>query len=357
MRDTKETLKYILKRVLLMVLTFSIIFVVCFILIRLLPLESSAGPGQDPETFYQMQVALGRMDRVAFTGNTSEDYEMKPVLEQLWNFLKNLFFPASYEAADGSLKYVSRWGYCWSANVGPKLSTPDELLFGKMPPTILINLYSMVLSVPLGLALGTFMALKKNKWQDHVLSVVVMLLISVPSFVYSFFVKFILGYELGWFPYEVASLDSVGSWFAPGMIMSMVLPVLSMSFGSIAGYARYTRAELTEVLTSDFMLLARTKGLTRSQATVRHAFRNSLVPIFPMLLGEILALLSGSMIIEEIFAVNGVGSLFINSITSKDYDVFQFVGLFYILIGLVGGLVVDISYGLVDPRIRMGGKK
>ena len=76
-----------------------------------------------------------------------------------------------------------------------------------------------------------------------------------------------------------------------------------------------------------------------------------------MLLGEILALLSGSMIIEEIFAVNGVGSLFINSITSKDYDVFQFVGLFYILIGLVGGLVVDISYGLVDPRIRMGGKK
>lgn len=137
----------------------------------------------------------------------------------------------------------------------------------------------------------------------------------------------------------------------------MILPVISMSFGSIAGYARYTRAELTEVLTSDFMLLARTKGLTRAQATIRHAFRNSLVPIFPMLLGEILSVLSGSMIIESIFSINGVGSLFLDSITARDYDVFQFVGMFYILIGLVGGLVVDISYGLVDPRIRMGGRK
>ena len=137
----------------------------------------------------------------------------------------------------------------------------------------------------------------------------------------------------------------------------MILPVISMSFGSIAGYARYTRAELTEVLTSDFVLLARTKGLSRGQATVRHAFRNSLVPIFPMLLGEILAVLSGSIIIETIFAVNGVGSLFLQSIQTRDYDVFQFVSMFYIFIGLVGGLVVDISYGIVDPRIRMGGGK
>ena len=105
------------------------------------------------------------------------------------------------------------------------------------------------------------------------------------------------------------------------------------------------------------MLLARTKGLSRGQATIRHAFRNSLVPIFPMLLGEILSVLSGSIIIESIFAVNGVGSLFLQSIQTRDYDVFQFVSMFYILIGLIGGLVVDISYGIVDPRIRMGGGK
>ena len=130
-----------------------------------------------------------------------------------------------------------------------------------------------------------------------------------------------------------------------------------MSFGTIAGFARYTRAELTEVLTSDFMLLARTKGLTRTQATLRHAFRNSLVPIFPMILGEFIAILSGSVIIEKIFDVGGVGGLFLNSITLRDYDVFLFVGMFYVLIGLMGGLVIDLSYGWIDPRIRMGGKK
>ena len=105
------------------------------------------------------------------------------------------------------------------------------------------------------------------------------------------------------------------------------------------------------------MLLARTKGLSRRQATVRHALRNSMVPIFPMLLGQILSVLSGSIVIENIFSINGVGSLFLQSIQMKDYDVFQFVGMFYVAIGLVGGLIVDVSYGLVDPRIRMGGRK
>lgn len=344
MRDAKEKLSYILKRILLMLLTFSIIFVICFILIRMLPLNPPTGAGTDVEKFYLQQVALGRM-----VDKGNGEYEAVPVLEQLWAFIKNLIAPSSYEI-DGQVYYVSRFGYSIAKN-----ATPDELLVSRFPPTILVNIYSMIFSVPLGLATGTYMALKKNKWQDNFLGIVVMLFISVPSFVYSFLVQYIFAFKLGWFPATRADFD--GSWFTPEMFSSMVLPVISMSFGSIAGYARYTRAELTEVLTSDFMLLARTKGLTRAQATVRHAFRNSLVPIFPMLLGEILAVLSGSMIIEAIFSINGVGSLFLDSITSRDYDVFQFVGMFYILIGLIGGLVVDISYGLVDPRIRMGGKK
>lgn len=347
MRDTKETLIYILKRVLLMLLTFSIIFVICFMLIRMLPLSSPGGAGKDEEQFYMMQVALGRM-RLSEDGTT---YENVPVIEQFGVFIKNLFFPSSYEV-NGEIHHVSRWGYSWYIS---KNSTPIELLMSRMPPTLLINIYSMIVSVPLGLAIGTYMALKKNKWQDHVLGIVIMLFISVPSFVYAFLVQYIFGYLLEWFPPMRADFN--GSWFSGEMFSSMVLPVLAMTFGSIAGYARYTRAELTEVLTSDFMLLARTKGLTRAQATVRHAFRNSLVPIFPMILGEILSVLSGSMIIESIFSVNGVGSLFLESITKRDYDVFQFVGMFYILIGLVGGLLVDISYGLVDPRIRMGGRK
>ena len=347
MRNSKEMLYYIIKRILLMFFTFAVIFVLCFILIRLLPLDAATGPGKDPKQFYMMQVALGRM-REAEDGT----YYKTPVLEQLVTFLKNLIVPATYETDDGVVHTASRWGYSWNISW---LMEPDKLLFSRFPPTVLINIYSIIVSVPLGLGLGMFMALKKDKWQDNVLSVLVMLLISVPSFVDAFLLQYVFAYKLNWFAATRADFD--GSWFTPVMFNSMVLPVISMSFGSIAGYARYTRAELTEVLTSDFMLLARTKGLSRGQATVRHAFRNSLVPIFPMLLGEILSVLSGSIIIESIFAVNGVGSLFLQSIQMKDYDVFQFVAMFYIFIGLVGGLVVDVSYGLVDPRIRMGGGK
>lgn len=345
MRNIRETLNYILKRILLMIFTFLVIFVICFALVRLLPVTVEAGPGKDPESYYKMYEALGRMYK-----NDQGKWVQTPVIEQFFYFIKNLFAPGMYEG-----KELSRWGYSWSIQW---LSTPDSLLFKQLPPTIILNLCASLFSVPLGIALGIYMALKKNKWQDGVLSVVVMLFISVPSFVYAFLVQYIFGYVLQWFPPTRADFNAAaGGWFAPQMLSSMVLPVISMSFGSIAAYSRYTRAELTEVLTSDFMLLARTKGLSRGQATVRHAFRNSLVPIFPMLLGEIIGLLSGSIIIENIFVINGVGSLFLQSIQTRDYDVFQFVSMFYIFIGLLGSLVVDVSYGIVDPRIRMGGGK
>lgn len=345
MRNVKETLMYVLKRILLMIFTFLVIFVICFALVRLLPVSFAGGPGKDPDSYYQMQEALGRMYQ-----NEQGEWVQTPIIQQFAHFVKNLFFPPVFEG-----KPLSRWGYSWEIQW---LSTPDSLLFKQLTPTIMLNLLASLFSVPIGIALGIYMALKKNKWQDAVLSVVVMLFISVPSFVYAFLVQYIFGYVLEWFPATRAEFDAAaGGWFAPEMLKSMVLPVISMSFGSIAGYSRYTRAELTEVLTSDFMLLARTKGLSRGQATVRHAFRNSLVPIFPMLLGQIIGLLSGSIIIESIFSINGVGSLFLQSIQMKDYDVFQFVSMFYILIGLLGSLVVDVSYGIVDPRIRMGGGK
>jgi ABC-type dipeptide/oligopeptide/nickel transport system permease component len=145
-------------------------------------------------------------------------------------------------------------------------------------------------------------------------------------------------------------------YFNKEMFLSMLPAVISMSFGSIAGYARSTRAELTEVLTSEFMLLARTKGLTKSQATVRHALRNAMVPIFPSIVGEFISVLSGSLIIEKIFSIPGVGGLYLTAINSKDYDFFMMLSMFYLLVSLVAGLVIDLSYGVIDPRIRMGEK-
>lgn len=335
-KSTKEMLLYILKRLVLLAFTFLVIFLICFVLVRLLPVSFDSGM-KDPDIFYKQMVAQGRYYLNTEDGN----YYPLPIIQQLWNFLGNLF---SGSDRPWGMSYKIDW-----------LASPVDVLSSRLAPTIMINIYSMIFSIPLGLALGIFMALKKNKWEDHVLSVLIMLVISVPSFIYAFLLQYLFAYVWQVLP-PVAESASVG-YFSPTYFRSIILPILSMSFGSIAGYARYTRAELTEVLTSDFMLLARTKGLTRAQATVRHAFRNSLVPIFPMILGEIISVLSGSMIIENIFQVNGVGGLYLDSIMKRDYDVFQYVSMFYILIGLIGTLVVDVSYGLVDPRIRMGSKK
>ena len=338
-KSTIDTLKYIGKRLLLMVLTFGIVFILCFILVRLLPINEDTGMG-DPEKFKLSMVAKGVYRRID-NGDGTYSYEMIPVFLQFINFFKNPFSGTDHPFG---YSYKIEW-----------LSSPADILGGRLAPTVLMNIYVMIVSVPVGLGLGTFMALRKNHWEDHVLSVLIMLVISVPSYVYAFVLQYLFGYVWQVLP-PMAASSTVG-YTSPTYFVSIILPVLSMCFGSIAGYARYTRAELTEVLTSDFMLLARTKGLTRGQATVRHAFRNSLVPIFPMILGEIIGVLSGSMIIEAIFNVNGVGGLYLQSIQSQDYDVFQFVSMFYIFIGLVGTLVVDVSYGIVDPRIRMGGGK
>jgi oligopeptide transport system permease protein len=181
-----------------------------------------------------------------------------------------------------------------------------------------------------------------------------MILVSVPSYVYAFLIQYFLCYKMKLFPLVMkAGTD----YFSKEMFLSMLPAVLSLSLSSIAGYARFTRAELTEVLTSEYLLLARTKGLTRAQTTVRHALRNAMVPIFPSIISEVIAVLGGSLIIESIFVVPGVGALYVDSITRLDYNFFLLLSGFYTIIGLVAGIVVDLSYGFIDPRIRMGSKK
>ena len=152
-------------------------------------------------------------------------------------------------------------------------------------------------------------------------------------------------------------MKSGTDWFSPEMFRSMLPAVLALSFGVIADFTRTTRAELTEVLTSEFMLLARTKGLTKAQATVRHALRNCFVVIVPSIFGDFISILGGSLIIEKIFAIPGVGGLTLNAIYAPDYNIFMLSTCFYTLISLAAGLVVDISYGFIDPRIRMGSRK
>ena len=321
--------KYVVKRVLFMLLTFIIIISVAFILIRLLPNVPVQQFGKDMELILQRRVRQGLMDR---------DGNPIPLMVQYFNFLKNTIIGGD-------------WGVSETLYIGQDCFS---IFLSKLPNTILVNAYSSLVAVPIGLILGIYAALKKNKWQDHLISTGVMVMVSVPSYVYAFLIQYFICFKLKLFPLVMEPGDNYFTW---EMIRSMIPPVLALSLSSIAGYARFTRAELTEVLTSEYLLLARTKGLTRAQTTMRHALRNAMVPIFPSIISEVIAVLSGSLIIESIFGVPGVGPLYVSSITAKDYNFFILLSTFYTVIGLVAGIVVDLSYGIIDPRIRMGSKK
>jgi len=318
-----EMLKYVIKRLFYMIIVFFIITLMCFVLIRMLPLPVL--PPEDSHT----KVLLMRREALGYN---------EPYLVQFWIFLKNIFTKFD-------------WGLSEKLYFGREVW---DIFSQKLPATMLVNFYSIILSIPFGIIIGIIAALKKNTWVDYTLSTVTMVVISVPSFVYAFLIQYIFCYKLKWFPFL---MKSGTDWFSPAMFRSMIPPIMALSFGTIASFTRTTRAELTEVLTSEFMLLARTKGLTKAQATVRHALRNCAVVIVPSIFGEFIGILGGAIIIEKIFAVPGVGGLTLNAITGLDYNIFMLSTCFYTAVGLLAGIVVDISYGFIDPRIRMGSRK
>ena len=315
--------KYVFQRLLLMVMTLLIITCMCFVLIRMLP------PAVLPPEDIHTAVIEARREAMGYN---------KPYLVQFGIFLKNV---------------ITKWDW----GVSDKLYFGQDvasIFFSKLPATMIVNLYSIILSIPIGILLGIWAAMKKNTWIDHTISTLTMVVISVPSFVYAFLIQYFLSFKLSLFPFL---MNSGTDWFSWGMFKSMLPAVMSLSFGVIAGFTRTTRAELTEVLTSEFMLLARTKGLSKRQATVRHALKNCMVVVVPAIFGEFISIMSGALIIERIFSVPGVGGLSLNAINGRDYPIFILVSVFYTTIGLLAGIVVDISYGFIDPRIRMGSKK
>ena len=318
--------KYVIKRILYMFLTMFVITVMCFVLIKLLPLPAVREMGRD------INLVLAKREKMGYN---------KPIMVQFFLYLKSIFTEWDWGVGEQMYEGLGIW----------------DVMMQKLPYTIIVNLYSILISIPLGIGLGIYAALKKNKWQDAVISTLVMVFISVPGYVYAFLVQYVFCFRLNWFPLQLASLSQAGSLFSGKMFLSMMPAVMSLSFGSIAGFTRYTRAELSEVLTGDYMLLARTKGLTKAQAISRHAMRNAMVVILPMVIGEFIGILGGSMIIENIFGIPGIGNLYVNSINVRDYNFFMALNIFYTLIGLASGIVIDISYGFIDPRIRMGSKK
>lgn len=332
-----------------MIITTFIILTLTFFLVKLLPLEPMTGTIAQQKAYCEKQTYLGYFIRTnmpnAKLGNAIEltengvttYYYNKPIILQYGAWLKGIFTQFN-------------WGV--SQYIVPG-NDAINIIGSRLGYTVSINVIAILIAIPLGFIFGIIAALNKNKPADHVISTLVMVMISVPSFVVISVLMLILAYSLHWVP----SVFPYGPNISFGeRCAGYVIPVCALCFGTVASFTRYTRAELCEVMSSEFLLLARTKGLSRGQSIVRHALRNSLVPIVPMIIGEFVGILSGSAILENLYSIPGIGNLFIKCINLHDYNVLLVDMAFYTIIGLAANLLVDISYGIVDPRIRMGAK-
>lgn len=319
--------RYIMKRIGLMLVTFLILVFITFYLMKLLP-DSYVPPfGTDPNQWEAIRIREG-LD--------------KPILEQFGIWIKNIF--NSPEGVNGPY-----FGYSFYEN-----RDVVKVLVSRIPETIKINIFPFLISVPLGILLGMIAALKKNTKVDHAISFFVMLFISIPSFVVAVLLQYFVVYKwklLG-SAFVLPGSDAQGNLWAS--IASRILPTIVLSTGMIAGWTRTLRAELTEVLTSEYMLLAKSKGLSTRQVTSRHAFRNAFVPFAPAIIGGFVSLMGGSIVIEEAFRVAGIGGVYIRAYGNRDIPLIMIIMMFYTAIGLLSSIVGDISYGFIDPRIKMG---
>lgn len=347
--------KYIIKRFFLAFVSLFIILSLTFVLLKLLPMEIPQGVMAETKlAFLQEQASNGYLiyspgvelsgygDPVATVttiGSTTTRHLFYkiPIIDQYASWLKGIF---------------TRWD--WGKSYAVEVNKDClQIILNGLPTTIKVNVISVIISVPLGILLGIVAALHKNKATDNIISTVVMVLISLPSFVLITFLMLIFGYNLKWLPTEWPK-----SYYAfSAKALGYIIPVIALSLGSICGYCRLTRAELCDVLSSEYLLLARTKGLTKRQSVIRHALRNAMVPILPSILAEIVGVLSGSMILEKLYNIPGIGSVFINALNQKDYNLLMVDMAIFTMIGLLASIILDLSYGFLDPRIRVGEKK
>ena len=348
-------LKYSIKRILLALLTAFIILSLTFFLVKSLGIKDTTFGAKENVryAFFMNQYNLGY---AVYYGE--EHPELGKILAQ-FHYVENgekvayYFYerPLILQYGSWISNVLTKWDWGVSAVIKP--NTPAiEIIATRLPTSLKINVISVILSVPLGIGLGILAGLKKNTWVDHLISTLVMIFISVPSFVVISLLIYFLCFQSKILP---------SSWALPSdniqkKILAYVIPVISLSFGSVCGYTRFVRAELCEVMSSEYLLLARTKGLTKNQAITRHALKNAFVPILPSILAEFIGVFGGSMILEKLYNIPGIGDLYIMSINQSDYNVLMVDMAIFTTVGLLAGIVLDLSYGFIDPRIRMGEK-
>ncbi len=270
---------------------------------------------------------------------TQEKALPKEILDSLYEHYK--LNDPWYTQYANYLKSIVTW------NLGPsfkyKSRTVNEIIKSGFPVSAILGLEALAISLCIGIAAGSISALKQNRWQDYGAMLFAVIGISIPSFILSAFLQYIFAIKLDLFP--------VARW---GSFAQSVLPALSLAALPTAFIARLTRANMVEILQLDYIKTAKSKGLSEQKVIIKHGLRNALLPVMTYL-GTLTAnILTGSFIIEKIFGIPGLGQWFINSVTNRDYTVIMGITVFYSIILLSMIFFVDLAYGWIDPRLKVG---
>lgn len=306
--------KYVLKRLCYMFVSLFIVITITFFLMKLMP----GSPFNDTKLNAQQKEIL------------NEKYGLNdPVALQYVNYLKNVV--------------TGDFGNSFQYHNMPVW----DLVKPRLIPSMEMGITAMVIGVVLGLVLGVAAATKQNTWVDYTTTIISVIAVSVPSFVLAVLLQYVFAVKLEWFP--------VAGWEG---FSTAILPSLVLSATVLATVARYIRAEMIEVLSSDYILLARAKGNSTLKVLFGHALRNALIPIITIIVPMLAGILTGTLTIENIFGVPGLGDQFVRSITTNDFSVIMATTILFSTLFIVSIFIVDILYGVIDPRIRVqGGKK
>ena len=359
---------YILKRIILVFPTLFVITIISFAISRLAP--------GDPA---ELKAGIGSSQGLSTGQGRDLNEKMIQLIRKQWNLDKPIFyFSISDKSTDKTfLKRIRfRWNglenqyHIWTMNVfkldfgnsfrdnQPVLDKIKE----RIPITLMLNLLSIFLAYLIAIPLGIFSAVKQHSLLDRISTVTVFILYSLPNFwIGTMLIIFFGGGDFfDWFPYaglysnNYESLSSIGKFL--DLSWHLVLPVIVYTYGSFAYLSRQMRVGMLEIIRQDYIRTARAKGLKENVVIYKHALRNSLIPIITILAYILPAMIGGSVIIETIFTIPGMGSLSFEAITSRDYPIVMAVFTISAVLTLIGILIADLLYSVVDPRITFEGK-
>ncbi len=335
--------KYVLKRVVYMLFVLIVLSLLLYLVYNLLPVDKAADMAmQEVAANKHLNYAeryLYWQRKYGLDGNI---------------FLRYLRWLGLAPFYDGSVHGLLQGDFGTSLTQGKPVA---EIIKEPLLTTVFLNAFATAAALLITLPLGIFCAVKKGTKRDFAVQIGTIIGYSVPTFITAILFIWLFAVKLDIFP--VSGMSSVGGNYTGfraflDRLYHFALPLIVMTFCSLGGMTRYVRASMLDALSLDCVKTARAKGLGEKQVVFGHAWRNALIPIVSLIVGWLVGIFAGSIMIENVFGINGIGKVYFDALTTNDNEIALAMQMFYIVLALVGNLAVDISYGLIDPRIRVG---